>query len=531
MSMPPVAAAQRLKSERYKIGDLLHLVTAGRMRIPKFQRPLRWTAADVCLLFDSIYRGFPIGVLLLWERPADSDRYHLGPVEIEADAHDRAYWVVDGQQRVTALAATLLPAEPGRIDPTFDVSFDLKSLQFHKTRPRQPEHVIPIREAYGHQKVLRWVTEHSIAPELSDVAFELTDRLLSYEIPASHVVADDPMVLQTIFDRTNTSGKKMRKHEVFSAFSLRPGEDRSDIARLEDDITALGRGSFEGNTLTFCVLATRGPDPTREFRGEFDGEAEQSAAMAATRTAVHRMAQFLDADADVPHFSLIPYQFLTVALVRFFATFPEPEDNSLVQLRRWFWRAAESGALARHGSTGTLRKVGACIDSSHGEFGSIKRLMQLFDVPPEPIELGTYRWTSSATRIAVCALAALHPIDPVSGEPVDVTGAIEELGREALAPIVANGPNNVANRYFASVDHGGLVDAELAATEGLRQPHLAASLGLDSAMVQALGDGEFDHFFELRAKAVEDLVQAFLTNRTERDQRPRPSIKSIIDDQ
>lgn len=38
----------------------------GRIRIPHFQRPLRWQRDDVIKLFDSIVRGYPVGSLLLW---------------------------------------------------------------------------------------------------------------------------------------------------------------------------------------------------------------------------------------------------------------------------------------------------------------------------------------------------------------------------------------------------------------------------------------------------------------------------------
>jgi len=40
------------------------MVYRGHVRVPSFQRGLRWEASDVQDLFDSIYRGYPIGSLL-----------------------------------------------------------------------------------------------------------------------------------------------------------------------------------------------------------------------------------------------------------------------------------------------------------------------------------------------------------------------------------------------------------------------------------------------------------------------------------
>jgi len=90
--------AQHLTAARYKIEDLLRLVQQGRVRIPRFQRPLRWTGTDVERLFDSIYRGFPVGTLLFWIKDADKEVVRLGPVTIEAPQLTDASWVVDGHE-------------------------------------------------------------------------------------------------------------------------------------------------------------------------------------------------------------------------------------------------------------------------------------------------------------------------------------------------------------------------------------------------------------------------------------------------
>jgi hypothetical protein len=50
----------------------------------------------VIALFDSIWRGFPIGNLLLWRRPAPAASVQVGPVSIDAPELDSALWVVDG---------------------------------------------------------------------------------------------------------------------------------------------------------------------------------------------------------------------------------------------------------------------------------------------------------------------------------------------------------------------------------------------------------------------------------------------------
>ena len=61
---------QRTDAVSFKIDDILDFVRKGQIRIPRFQRGIRWTEKDVERLFDSLYRGYPLGTLLFWRKPA-----------------------------------------------------------------------------------------------------------------------------------------------------------------------------------------------------------------------------------------------------------------------------------------------------------------------------------------------------------------------------------------------------------------------------------------------------------------------------
>ena len=54
-------------------------------RLPTYQRPLVWTPEQALALVESVYEGYPIGSLLVWERKYGD------------------YLLLDGQQRVAAL--------------------------------------------------------------------------------------------------------------------------------------------------------------------------------------------------------------------------------------------------------------------------------------------------------------------------------------------------------------------------------------------------------------------------------------------
>lgn len=94
-------------AKTFPLEDLVGEVLSGYIRIPDFQRIFRWQWEDVKRLMDSIVRGYPIGSLLLWARPALEDTLKIGALEIKAPSLDEARWVVDGQQRLTSLANAL----------------------------------------------------------------------------------------------------------------------------------------------------------------------------------------------------------------------------------------------------------------------------------------------------------------------------------------------------------------------------------------------------------------------------------------
>src|ERR1041384_2207899 len=98
---PPVELVRRPEAKTDSVEDLVAAAMRGEVRIPVFQRGLEWQSNHVLDLFDSIYRGFPIGSLLLRRAPATAGTVRIGPVTVFGIETKSALWVVDGQQRLT----------------------------------------------------------------------------------------------------------------------------------------------------------------------------------------------------------------------------------------------------------------------------------------------------------------------------------------------------------------------------------------------------------------------------------------------
>lgn len=92
------------------VDDLLKDVENGKIGLPDLQRPFVWLDNKVRDLLDSMYKGFPIGYIMLWSSPDDYDRTtHIGKNSKKYE--EPADLVIDGQQRLTALLAALYGIE------------------------------------------------------------------------------------------------------------------------------------------------------------------------------------------------------------------------------------------------------------------------------------------------------------------------------------------------------------------------------------------------------------------------------------
>jgi len=88
----------------YSLTHLIEDIKHGNIALPDIQRPFVWSAAKTRDLFDSLYRGYPVGTLMFWETGADVGTRQVGGGENEKVAK---LLIVDGQQRLTSLFAVL----------------------------------------------------------------------------------------------------------------------------------------------------------------------------------------------------------------------------------------------------------------------------------------------------------------------------------------------------------------------------------------------------------------------------------------
>jgi len=113
--------------ESVKVYEIVERAVSHRWSIPEFQRGFVWTSTQVRDLAESLWLKYPIGSMLLWNSQEPTQ------TKAASDAVQPGLWVVDGQQRATALCI-LSGRKPywwpdgGNWDATlkkYDIRFDI----------------------------------------------------------------------------------------------------------------------------------------------------------------------------------------------------------------------------------------------------------------------------------------------------------------------------------------------------------------------------------------------------------------------
>jgi len=531
----------------------------GRIRVPHFQRPLRWQRDDVIKLFDSIVHGYPVGSLLLWHRPAPKETLQLGALRIHAPKMSDALWVVDGQQRIVSLANALHP--DGQSEDRFRISYDLRKKVFVPT-PRDTESaVIPLPVVFDLREVLRWFAEHPEVINYVEHANAITQTIRQFEIPAYEVFQENPEVLEDIFDRMNNYGKRLTRAEIFSALFAGKESARDETPTLDriaqnvnDDLEF---GLIDNDTVLQAVLARRAPDVHRQIRNEFGEEArafiefpdeDRDTAYRQGEEAIRAAVRFLQGSVGIPHFTLLPYKYPLVVLTRFFAHYPDADERSLQLLRRWFWRAALVGPEIFRGSTsGAVRALNRAVKPGELE-GSIQRLLDL--IPSSAVripDLKRFRSNEAATKLVLCSWWSREPRSLMFGNSfgnADLALCIDDARTPFDAVQYAVSRYSVrrelsswsANRvlYPATEYEPGSVESALTLPQDrrpLNEPDWAVALashGISLEMAAALAAGDVEGFLTARQETLESQFETFLRQRCEWEFEDTPPLDSLV---
>jgi hypothetical protein len=202
----------RLEIQNLKIRQLVDDYRGGRLVVPEFQREYVWKPSRAPRLIDSIYRRFPISVLLLWTSDVDARSRRRDP---RPSRSGLISWLIDGQQRVITLSR-ILSGDEG-IDVVFNPEEDAFKLANAATsRDANWFRVSELLDEDSYRQIRRALPEGAKG-EKREAQFEQVRKILDYEIPAVRMLDYGFDQAVEAFTRINTLGVKLKTEDIESA--------------------------------------------------------------------------------------------------------------------------------------------------------------------------------------------------------------------------------------------------------------------------------------------------------------------------
>jgi hypothetical protein len=233
--------------------DLIMEVENGKLGLPELQRGYVWPAKKVRDLLDSMFKGYPIGYLMIWDSQDSTDKSK----QIGTDKH--AYsapksLVIDGQQRLTSLYAVMRGKKI--IDEKFNekpivISFNPLTRAFEvgdNAKKRAADWIYDISEVFlNESRAFAYITKkvQTIAEsrekagaaleesEIETIQQNIQDLLSlgSFSVPTLEINSNaDEESVADIFVRVNSGGEKLGEDDfILTLISVYWQEGRQKI--------------------------------------------------------------------------------------------------------------------------------------------------------------------------------------------------------------------------------------------------------------------------------------------------------------
>jgi len=506
--------------------------------VPPFQRAFKWERSDVEKLVDSVWRGYPIGTLLLWSKKGEAGEVKLG--ELAFDVHERgdAWFVVDGQQRIVSLVSTLLPGVPR--SEKFDLYFDLSTGSVaHLQRGNAPQKFLPLNRVVDSEDLLGWIDENRLALDVEAVrlAIRVGKALREYEIPSYIVEVDEERIVREIFERVNSTGKSLELSDVFNALHAPPA--RSPSVTLGEVVHRLGArslGLIEQDHVLRSLLAIAGKDLSGDLQRQLQ-DVDIPTAVQAAESALERVFAFLAQDAGIPHLRLLAYRSPLTVLSVYFHRFPTPSLHARRLLTRWLWRGTASEELRGDGKgmRPALDSVRSAVSDESAALGVLATVSS--KKPTNSLSDAPFNLRHAQSRLVAIALVQMHPHDLITGAELDLSSLLNSSA-DIFPQIFTHKPKSASGEkavLFSSAGnrllHPPVMGRSLVSLlENPPAPRALDSHGISPDAAAVLKDGDKVRFLDVRRRFLQEASDALVDGRAEWARADRPSIASMVDD-
>lgn len=335
------------------IRNLLERVSSGDIRIPAFQREFVWEPDQVAFLMDSIYKGFPIGTIILWQTDERlNTEKHLGSFRLPDPKRDYPInYVLDGQQRLTSLFSVfqneLIPEDNSWIDIYFDMEAENSPQDtcFYALTEDEADSVrhFPMKtffETLAYRDATNNLSREQIA-----LVDSVQEKFKEYRIQNQTFETDDRNKVAIVFERINRAGTELNLFELLAAWSWSDDFDLIEkFDALQDKISEHGFEELVDDRdlqLRICAAVITGetsPNKILDLQGD-----DIRNQFVSIESGILGAIDFLKRELGVEHYKMLPFPGVLVPLSTFFATnradgitYSDLQKRAII---KWFWRS------------------------------------------------------------------------------------------------------------------------------------------------------------------------------------------------
>ena len=411
----------------------MYRVKEGDIKLPKFQRPFVWKRKDILNLCDSVYRGYPIGSILLWftNQKLASER-RIGDLEIN-DRPDEypVNYLLDGQQRLSSLCGALYWDESD-LDSIWNICFDLYEEEFfYPNGPLELWH-FPMNKLLGTFDFIdqcKKFEAHKDREKYEATAQRLLQSIKDYKIAAVTIGDMGLDEVAPIFERINSTGRQLTIVDLMRAATWSEGFDLNKAlssvreALEAKDFDSVPEGEILKNISASAELGIHKDDvdALRDLTPDRLQEVVRDC-VSAYRHAV----DFLTSELPLTSYAYLPYRLQLTFLVEFFRICPTPSIRQRAELKRWFWHTSLSGYF-RLSNYSFIRGVLSQIrDFANGRRDSlvVDNNIKYLSITKDKFGLG-----KAFSKAFALMLAHNRPRNLLDGSPVDTRTALAVTNR------------------------------------------------------------------------------------------------------
>lgn len=212
------------------ISELIQEFEDGDIAVPEIQRDVVWGADQVKDLIDSIGKSYPCGSLILWE-PREKDkglvRSMVRPERLDYFSNKLPrYFLLDGQQRLTALSSIFLAREKLKsilIELEEEMPFIIVNLkkfphdiQATTNVSGNPYPWVPFNRLFDSTRPLH--TDYAtLSAEVRAEIQKYTQKFRDYKFPVQIIRDRTYEAVADIFTRVNSQGTQLTGAEIHLA--------------------------------------------------------------------------------------------------------------------------------------------------------------------------------------------------------------------------------------------------------------------------------------------------------------------------